>query len=101
EQFCWGGYQMSDFIPVGEFKLRGLRNRYRQPGIGAPLAAGLTPVDTGPAAEAARKHIPQRLKVPVTAFVRLENVLEGVATGHVRGRIELYPADEATSVTVA
>jgi pimeloyl-ACP methyl ester carboxylesterase len=101
EQFHWGGYQLSDFIAVGEFKLRGLRNRYRHPGIGAPLAAGLTTVEMGPAAEAARKHIPPRLKVPVTAFVRLENVLEGVATGHVRGRIELYPADQATTVTVA
>jgi hypothetical protein len=29
EQFLWGGYQMSIFIPVAEFKLRGLRNRYR------------------------------------------------------------------------
>ena len=100
-QFVWGGYQMGDFIPVGEFKLRGLRNRYRHPGIGAPLAAGLTPVEGVAAAEAVRKHIPQRLKVPVTAFVRLENVLEGIATGRVQGRIELYAADQATSVDVA
>ena len=36
EQFVWGGYRMGDFIPVAECKLRGLRNRYRQPGVGAP-----------------------------------------------------------------
>lgn len=92
---------MGDFIPVAEFKLRGLRNRYRQPGIGAPLAAGLTPVEGEPAADAVRQHIPPRLKVPVTAFVRLEHVLEGIATGRVQGRIELYAADQATSVDVA
>jgi pimeloyl-ACP methyl ester carboxylesterase len=32
--------------------------------------------------------------------VRIENVEEGIASGTVRGRIELYPADEATSVQV-
>jgi pimeloyl-ACP methyl ester carboxylesterase len=101
EQFVWGGYRMSGFIPVAEFKLRGLRNRYRQPGVGAPLAAELSPLETGPAAEAARKRIPPRIKVPVTALVRLEHVSEGIATGRVEGRLELYTADQATSVDVA
>jgi triacylglycerol esterase/lipase EstA (alpha/beta hydrolase family) len=101
EQFLWGGYRMSGFIPVATFKLRGLRNRYRQPGVGAPLAAELSPLAAGPAGDAARKHIPPRIKVPVSAFVRLENVHEGIITGHVHGQIELYPADKATSVTVA
>ena len=101
EQFIWGGYRMSSFIPVAEFKLRGLRNRYRQPGVGAPLAAELSPLDLGPAGDAARKHVPPRIKVPVSAFVRLENVQEGIVTGHVHGQIELYAADQATSVDVA
>jgi pimeloyl-ACP methyl ester carboxylesterase len=100
EQFLWGGYQMSGFIPVAEFKLRGLRNRYRQPGVGAPLAAELRPVESGPAADSARQRIPPRIKVPVTAFARLENVPEGIAMGRVLGRLELYPADQATSVDV-
>jgi pimeloyl-ACP methyl ester carboxylesterase len=100
-QFVWGGYRMSGFIPVGQFKLRGLRNRYRQPGVGAPLAAELSPLASGLAAEAARKRIPPRIKVPVTAFVRLEHVSEGIATGRVEGRLELYTADQATSVDVA
>jgi hypothetical protein len=100
-QFVWGGYRMSGFIPVAEFKLRGLRNRYRQPGVGAPLAAELSPLETGLAAEAARKRIPPRIKVPVTALVRLEHVSEGIATGRVEGRLELYTADQATSVDVA
>jgi pimeloyl-ACP methyl ester carboxylesterase len=100
EQFIWGGYRLSGFIPVAEFKVRGLRNRYRQPGVGAPLAAELSPLETGPAAEAARKRIPPRIKVPVTAFVRLAPVAESLATGHVEGRLELYTADQATSVDV-
>ncbi|MGH9260515.1 MAG: esterase/lipase family protein, partial [Acidimicrobiales bacterium] len=83
-----------------EYKVRGLRNRYRQPGMGAPLAAEVTPLGSGPEAEAARKYFPPRIRVPVTAFVRLENVAQGIAEGRVRGRIELYPADEATAVEV-
>jgi len=98
DTFVWGSYRMSRFIPLIEYKVRGLRNRYRQPGIGAPLAAEVTPVGTGPEAEAARKRIPPRVKVPVTAVVRFENVFQGIADGRVRGRIEVYPADAATAV---
>ena len=95
-----GGYRMSRFVVIGEYKVRGLRNRYRQAGIGAPLAAEVIPVGSGPEAEAARKRIPPRTKVPVTAFVRIENVFQGIADGRLRGRIELYPADVATTVEV-
>ena len=38
-KFLWGGYRFTRFIPVGDFIVRGLANRYRQPGVGAPLAA--------------------------------------------------------------
>ena len=100
DTFLWGSYRMSRFIPLIEYKVRGLRNRYRQPGVGAPLAAEVTPVGSGPEAEAARKRIPPRVKVPVTAFVRLENVSQGIVEGRVRGRIEVYPADAATAVEV-
>ena len=99
--FNWSGYRMSRFVPVAEFEVRGLANRYRQPGVGAPLAAELTPLGEGPEAQAARKRIPPRIKVPVTAFVRLDNAEAGIASGVVRGRIELYPADEFTAVEVA
>jgi pimeloyl-ACP methyl ester carboxylesterase len=94
----WGGYQMTRFISVGEYQVRGLRNRYRQPGIGAPLAAEVTAVGTGPESEIARKRIPPRIKVPVTTFVRFEKVLQGIAEGRLRGHLELYPADAATTV---
>ncbi|HEX7786257.1 MAG TPA: hypothetical protein VF653_08550 [Methylomirabilota bacterium] len=98
EEFLWGGYRFEQFVPVGEFEPRGLLNNYRQPGIGAPLAAALTPVGDGPTR--VRGRIPPTVKVPVTAFLRIENPLEGIASGSVRGQIELYPADAARTVTV-
>jgi pimeloyl-ACP methyl ester carboxylesterase len=100
EQFLWGGYRFRRFIPVGEFGVRGLRNRYRQAGIGAPVAAELAPDDSGPAAEAARKRIPPRMKVPVTAFIRLTAPRRGVLDGKVAGKLELYAADGSPSVRV-
>ena len=98
--FLWGGFRMSRFIAVGDFKIRGLRNRYRQPGIGAALAAEVTAAGTDRDAEIARKYIPPRIKVPVTAFVRLENVSQGIGDGQLRGKIEVYPADAASTVDV-
>ncbi len=98
--FLWGGLRMSRFISVGEFKIRGLRNRYRQPGIGVPLAAEVSQEGSGHEAEIARKYIPKRVKVPVTAFVRLENVMQAIADGRFRGHLELYPSDEAETLQV-
>ena len=40
----WAGYRLKDFIPAADVEVRGLRNRYRTPGIGAPLAASIEPV---------------------------------------------------------
>ena len=38
-QLAWGDLQLTEFAPAAEFEIRGLRNRYRRPGLGAPLAA--------------------------------------------------------------
>jgi pimeloyl-ACP methyl ester carboxylesterase len=100
QEFLWGGYRFRRFIPVGEFGVRGLRNRFRQAGIGAPLAAELAPDESDPAAEAARKRIPPRMKVPVTAFVRITAPRRAVIDGKLAGKLELYPADGAPSVRV-
>ena len=97
EQFLWGGYRLTRFIPLIDYKVRGLRNRYRQPGIGMPLAAEVTPVE-GPDADRARKRIPPRVKVPITAFVRLDNVARSLVDGDVRGEINLHAVDERTTV---
>jgi pimeloyl-ACP methyl ester carboxylesterase len=99
-QFLWAGYRFSRFVSVGEFVVRGLRNRYRQAGAGAPLAAEVEPIESGPAAEAARKRIPARIKVPVTAFVRFADPLRSVLEGRLQARIELYAFDQATTVRV-
>jgi pimeloyl-ACP methyl ester carboxylesterase len=100
DDFVWSGYRFSRFVAVADFQVRGLLNRYRQAGLGAPLAADLVPVATGNEAERARQHIAPRTKVPITAILRLEDVGRGLATGRVRGQIELYPADRGRTIEI-
>ena len=45
----WGGFRMKDFVPAADIEVRGLRNRYRTPGIGAALAASIEPLEGRPA----------------------------------------------------
>ena len=87
-----------DFVQAAELDVRGLRNRYRWPGVGAPLAAGLDPVEG--TVVPAYLRVPPVIKVAVTAFLRLEDLEEGLQSGHLRGRFELYTEDEATSITI-
>lgn len=99
-QFLWSGYRLTRFVSVGEFLVRGLRNRYRQAGAGAPLAASVEPAGSGTAAEALRKRVSPRVKVPVTAFVRFADPLRSILDGKMEARIELYAFDQATTVRV-
>lgn len=100
KEFLWGAFRFKRLVPVGEFEVRGLSNRYRQAGIGAPLAAELEPAGSGSAAEAARKRIPPRLKVPVTALIHFATPRHGVVTGKLKGRIELFASDQTSSVEI-
>ena len=99
-QLLWSGYRFKRFIPVGEFVVRGLRNRYRNAGVGAALAAEVEPLGSDSVDEALRKRIPPGIKVPVTAFIRLADPLDAVVAGKINGRIELYAADQTTTVRV-
>jgi len=86
------GSELYDLQPVAEIEVRGLRNRYRRPGIGAPLAAktrplpGVVPV----------VPVPPQMRVPLTAVIRIDSPLEGLRTGDVRGRLDLLGLDTET-----
>ena len=99
-KFIWGDYRFKRFIPVGDFIVRGLANRYRQPGVGAPLAAEVEPVRSDVAAKTARERIPPKIKVPVTVFVRFSEPTRGILENKIQGSIEVYAADETTTVRI-
>lgn len=96
--FLWGGHRLGHFVPAAELEVRGLRNRYRHAGLGAPLAAALERVKGAQPAGAV--HIPKRIRVPVTALVRIEAPRRALFDGRLRGRLELYAGDDATSTEI-
>ena len=95
----WGGYQLERFVSTTSLKVRGLRNRYRTPGLGASLSASIS---TGKAAAKiiGSERLGPRTKVPVSAILRLEHARASLANGQISGRLEVYAADQATTVTV-
>ena len=95
----WGGYRLERFIPTTTLEVRGLRNRYFRPGLGASLAASLAPGATS-AKVVESERLGPLIKVPVTALLRLEDARASLASGLVRGRLEVYAADHASTVTV-
>jgi pimeloyl-ACP methyl ester carboxylesterase len=83
----WGDRRLVNFVPVAELEVRGLRERYRRTGIGAPLAAStvaLTP-DVK-----LRDFVGRATKVPVTALLRLDDPRRSLATGRITGALEIY-----------
>ena len=94
----WAGYRLKDFIPAADVEVRGLSNRYRIPGIGAPLAASIEPIGATTTNQDA--YIPLRMKIPVTAFLRLDDPRGALKSGKVKGDLEFYTPDSARSIKV-
>jgi pimeloyl-ACP methyl ester carboxylesterase len=94
----WGGHELTNLVSASDFRVEGLRNRYRQPGIGAPFSAKLGP-PLGPEAPG-DEHIPHRTRVPVTAFYRIEAPRRQLAAGRVRAEAEFHTPWDRRSVEI-
>ena len=95
DRFLYGGHHLSNFVALGDYRVRGLRNTYRYAGIGAPLAAKVDP-----GSDKASRWIPPNAKVPITAIVRFENARMGMSTGKIRGALALYEYDETRKTEI-
>jgi pimeloyl-ACP methyl ester carboxylesterase len=84
------------FQAAADLAVWGLRNRYRTSGVGAPLVASVKPVDenVGPQSRRVLPHV----KVPVTAFLRIDSPHADLLQRVVHARLELYPADVTQTV---
>ncbi len=99
EELLWSGFRMNRFVPVAELEVRGLRTRYRRPGIGAPLAASIDPVELESPPPGAG-HISSMVRVAATALVVFEHGAESIEANSIAGRLRLYTLDDATEVTL-
>ena len=88
----WAQRRLDHFVPVAELKVRGLRNRYRKPGVGAPLAADGVLDD--PEKEVV-DFVPRAVKVPANAFLRIERPWAQLASDRLRATLELRAGFEA------
>ena len=94
----WAGYRLKNFIPAADVEVRGLRNRYRTPGIGSALAASLEPTEAASSRQYA--YIPPRMKIPVTAFLRLDDPRGAMKSGKLSGKLEFYTPASARSLKI-
>ena len=94
-----GDRELFGFVPIGELEVHGLAMRYRWPGLGAPLAASTRPID---ASKPGRDLVAPRLKVPVTALLRISEARRALVQGEpLTSRLELHLAWDAESFSVA
>lgn len=94
----WAGHRMSDFIAAADYEVTGIRNRYRRPGLGAPVAAALGEA-VGPDAMPSERFMPG-FRVPATAILRIENPRHAIKRGRFETRLELYTPDESAKVSI-
>jgi len=93
----WADRRLVDFVPMAELAVRGMRNRYRSPGVGAPLAARTVPRED---VDVEHSLVGRRVRVPATALLRLYDVHDGIVSGRLRGTLEVYTASDAETVAV-
>lgn len=97
-EFRWGSFRLVKFVNAYELEVRGLRNWYRWPGMGAPLVASLERL---PGVEdPAFVRIPPGIKVAVTALLSPDRVEEGLKTGHITATLKVKTTQEGQSTTV-
>ncbi len=95
--FRWGDRRLVAFEPVSEFEVKGLRNRYRYRGLGAPLAALL---DEQESEDVWDDFLPKNLRLPVSAILRILPDAETSETGTFRARLELHAASDSETIEV-
>ena len=94
----WGGYRLERLVPTTTLEVEGLRNRYHNAGLGAPLAASLSR-DTVRKVVGSERVGP-KTQVPVTALMRLEAPRTHLRAGQLNGRLEIFAVTTTDNVSV-
>jgi hypothetical protein len=98
-ELAYGGYRLQDFLPAADLRVHGLRNRYRRAGIGAPLVAALAR-EGELALDLRHRRLPEQLRVPITAFLRIASPNAGLKLGRFEAALELHSQDDALTLEI-
>jgi pimeloyl-ACP methyl ester carboxylesterase len=97
-EFSWAGHRFGDMVDAANYSVRGLRDRYRRPGIGAPFAATLGSLTAEPPPGA--EWLVPAVRVPTTVVMRLDGARAALPGGQLTGRIEVFTPDEASTTGI-
>jgi pimeloyl-ACP methyl ester carboxylesterase len=97
-QLTWQNRRMTAFAPIAEYRVFGLQAHYREPGIGAPLAAALgTEADEGKPGDLLRAE----LTLPVTAVLRSPRSRTALAWPPLEATLEVHAPDTTEAIEIA
>ena len=92
----FAGRTLTSFVPTMNLTVKGFKNDYRSDGIGAPLAAGLTPAsqpDKG-------LVLPKYLRIPTSAVLRMDDPRRQLTGTTLTARLALYTIYDTTNIAI-
>jgi pimeloyl-ACP methyl ester carboxylesterase len=93
----WAQRRLTHFTAAAELAVVGFQNRYRQPGIGAPLAAATEPIDP---ADPAHDYVGPNVRVPVTLLLRVTEPRRQILGERLTGELRLYAVTEGQTAEI-
>jgi pimeloyl-ACP methyl ester carboxylesterase len=93
--FRWYNRQIVALAPIEDVAVSGLANRYRHAGIGAPLAATTEPIIAQRGIQVA-----PRMKLPMTALLRLDAPRRQLTQTELHADLNLYNTFDTASTTI-
>jgi pimeloyl-ACP methyl ester carboxylesterase len=93
---AWSGRRLSDFVTTSQYEIHGLNNRYRQAGIGVPLAA--KPVADAPID--GDDLVAEQVRVPATAVLRVADPRQQLEGDTVEASLDVFPVDQRETVDI-
>jgi pimeloyl-ACP methyl ester carboxylesterase len=96
ESLHWGNRELSHFVSLADLEVRGIDNRYRVSGLGAPLAARAS-------AATADESDPifGNVRVPVSALLSFGHLAAELPGGRFEAKLSVTPYSSVESTSVA
>lgn len=96
QQLNWERRHLTRFYASAELEVVGFENRYRQPGIGAPLAAATEAVDP----HAPSDFVGPRVRLPMTMVLLVSQPRQQILRDNMEAVLRLYAGTDGESVEI-